>query len=87
MPASDITGPKGELKEFGFKPGVGMIYVDERGKKFVKNTFVRRGRTREQNISEAGMGRPHMSKKERLKLKKQYEEYARQQRESRNEVQ
>jgi len=81
MPASDITGPKGELKEFGFKPGVGMIYVDERGNKFVRNQYIRRGRTREQNITDAGMGRPHMSKKARLKLKKQYEEYERQRKE------
>ena len=77
--ASNITGPKGELKEFKFKPGVGMIYVDERGNRFVRTRYVRRGVSREENQRDYGNGRPHMSKKARLKLKRQYEQYRKEQ--------
>lgn len=79
----DISTPKKEdLKVVGFKPGVGTVYVDPKnGKKYIE----RRRLSVEQNAKRSRNGfrdaeghKIHMSKKDRQRLKAQYDEYMRQ---------
>lgn len=69
---------KEDLTCIGFRPGVGMMYVDKKGKKFVE----RRRLSVEENTRRYSKAfrdpeghKIHMSKKDRRRLKARYEEY------------
>lgn len=76
-----VNQPKKEdLTCIGFKPGVGMLYVDKKGNRFVERRRIsveENARRNKGTFRDAESHKIHMSKKERRRMKAQYEEYMR----------
>lgn len=77
-----------DLTVVDFKPGVGYVCVDTNGKRWIKRTVVSMASQVKSNsnhkITDHNGKKIHMSKKERLKLKKKYLEMMAKQKEKAN---
>lgn len=83
-----VNNTPNDLTVVDFKPGVGYVCIDAKGKKWIKRNVEGMGVHMRENaktkLTDNEGHKIHMSKKERLKLKKQYLEMMAKQKEKAN---